>query len=53
MWIVVQREQKKPKLGKRYFGNNKLDDIIVNYPHRKKMSQEELDEGSFSPRSQQ
>ncbi|KAG6551595.1 hypothetical protein Mapa_006672 [Marchantia paleacea] len=37
------REQRKPAFGKRYFGHRKLDDIIVNYPLRRRMTPEETD----------
>eukprot|EP01018_Ginkgo_biloba_P029192 Gb_18180 [translate_table: standard] len=33
---------KKPASGKQYFNYVKLEDIILNYPHRKKMTEEEL-----------
>ncbi|KAH9315913.1 hypothetical protein KI387_024540 [Taxus chinensis] len=36
------REKKKPASGKRYFNYVRLEDIIFNYPHRKKMTKEEL-----------
>ncbi|KAL2623852.1 hypothetical protein R1flu_008097 [Riccia fluitans] len=35
------REQKKPALGKRYFSHKMMDDIILNYPLRRKMTAEE------------
>ncbi|KAL3686400.1 hypothetical protein R1sor_008974 [Riccia sorocarpa] len=35
------REQKKPAVGKRYFAHKSLDDIILNYPLKRKMTAEE------------
>ncbi|XP_057838339.2 dual specificity protein kinase YAK1 homolog isoform X2 [Cryptomeria japonica] len=36
------REKKKPVSGKRYFNHVRLEDVIFNYPYKKKMSKEEL-----------
>ncbi|CAM6088338.1 unnamed protein product [Calypogeia fissa] len=40
----LEARGQKPKVGRRYFPNNKLEDIIVNYPLRKRMTQDEIDE---------
>eukprot|EP01018_Ginkgo_biloba_P007860 Gb_33266 [translate_table: standard] len=36
------REMKKPAPGKRYFNYVKLEDIVINYPHKKTMTEEEI-----------
>ncbi|XP_057849881.2 dual specificity protein kinase YAK1 homolog isoform X2 [Cryptomeria japonica] len=36
------REMKKPAIAKRYFNYETLEDIIFNYPHRKKITEEEI-----------
>eukprot|EP00252_Welwitschia_mirabilis_P027273 TRINITY_DN9318_c0_g1_i1.p1 TRINITY_DN9318_c0_g1~~TRINITY_DN9318_c0_g1_i1.p1 ORF type:complete len:1022 (-),score=206.92 TRINITY_DN9318_c0_g1_i1:595-3660(-) len=36
------REMRKPVSGKRYFNYDTLEEIVVNYPYRKKMTEEEI-----------
>uniref|UniRef100_A0A0D6R4L1 Protein kinase domain-containing protein n=1 Tax=Araucaria cunninghamii TaxID=56994 RepID=A0A0D6R4L1_ARACU len=36
------REMKKPAIAKRYFNFETLEDIVINYPHRKKITEEEI-----------
>ncbi|KAM0935279.1 putative dual-specificity kinase CMGC-DYRK-YAK family [Dioscorea sansibarensis] len=36
------RDSEKPLIGKRYFNFIKLEDIVVNYPYRKNLSEDEL-----------
>ncbi|KAF3795911.1 Dual specificity protein kinase [Nymphaea thermarum] len=42
------RELKKPVIGKHYFNYVKLEDIIMNYPHRKNLSDSEISQENRS-----
>jgi len=47
LWFLnfIQRVSKKPVIGKRYFSQVKLEDIIASYPYRKNLSEEEISKG--------
>lgn len=40
-----QKELKKPVIGKRYFNYVKLEDIVVNFPRRKSLPDEDISKG--------
>lgn len=48
LFNLIQRESEKPLIGKRYFNFIKLEDIVVNYPYRKNLSEDELSKGWLS-----
>lgn len=43
----IQRESKKPIIGKEYFNHMKLEAIVKNYPYRKGLSKEDVIKGQL------
>jgi dual specificity protein kinase YAK1 len=43
----MQRESKKPQIGKRYFKFITLEEIISHYPYRNNMGEDEILKGGF------
>lgn len=43
--VPVQRELKKPSIGKEYFNQLNLEAIVTNYPYRKNLPKEDILKG--------
>lgn len=43
--VLVQRDLKKPSIGKEYFKHMNLEAIVSNYPYRKNLPQEDIAKG--------
>lgn len=43
--VSVQREMKKPVIGKEYFKHMNLEEIVGSYPYRKNLTQEDIIRG--------
>ena len=43
--LSVQRELKKPLIGKEYFNHKNLEAIVTNYPYRKNLPKEDIIKG--------
>ena len=42
---LIQRESKKPSIGKEYFNHMNLEAIVTKYPYRKNLPEEEILKG--------
>jgi len=45
--VPVQRDLKKPSIGKEYFKHMNLEAIVTNYPYRKNLPKEDIAKGQL------
>ena len=46
-FVSIQRELKKPSIGKEYFNHMNLEAIVTNYPYRKNLPKEDIVKGQL------